>query len=82
MNHDRGYYRDRRRAAIQRKERLLREIGGESLVRGWAHGFSGRFAKGKIHCSCKMCRLKSCDELSARDKRWAQKAADQRREID
>lgn len=30
----------------------------------------GRLAKGKVHCSCPMCRTKSYDSLSARDKRY------------
>jgi len=37
---------------IQRKSRLAKQLG-------WHAKFTGEFAKGKIHCSCKYCRVKS-----------------------
>ncbi|MCQ4862924.1 hypothetical protein [Pseudoflavonifractor phocaeensis] len=82
MNRGRSYYREQRKRAIHRKEELLRRIGGEELVHAWAHGTSGRFAKGKLHCSCWMCRKKSYDDPQLRDKRAAKDAADQLREIE
>lgn len=82
MNRDRSYYRKQRKRAIHRKEELLRRIGGDEYVRAWAHGSTGRFAKGKIHCSCQMCRIKSYDDPQVRDKRRAMDAAQQLKEIE
>ena len=82
MNRDRSYYRKQRKRAIRRKEGILRRIGGEAYVCAWAHGTSGRFAKGKIHCSCWMCRRKSYDDPQLRDKRMAIDASEQVCEIE
>ena len=82
MNRDRSYYRKQCRRTIHRKEELLRRIGGEVYVRAWANGTTGRFANGKIHCSCWMCRRKSYDNPQLRDKRMAMGAAEQLREIE
>lgn len=82
MNRDRSYYRKQRKRAIHRKEALLRRIGGEAYARQWAHGATGRFAKGKIHCACWMCRKKSYDDPQIRDKRMAIDAAEQLCEIE
>ena len=81
MNRDRSYYRRQRKRAIHRKEHLLRRLGGEALVRAWAHGAAGRFSKGKIHCSCWMCRKKSYDDPQVRDKRAALAAEEQLHEL-
>ena len=48
---------------------ILRRLGGEEYVYAWTRGAYGRLAKGKIHCSCPMCRAKSRDEHSHRDKK-------------
>ena len=77
MKRDRGYFRKQRKRAIHRKEGILRRIGGEELVQAWSRGVIGRFAKGKIHCSCFMCRRKSYDEPTYRDKRMMLSAQDQ-----
>ena len=69
MNRDRSYYRKQRMRAIHRKETILRQLGGEEYVLAWEHGAAGRLSKGKIHCSCPMCRHKSYDEKSMSDKR-------------
>ena len=82
MKRDRDYFRKQRQRAIHRKERILRRIGGEDYVRAWSRGASGRFAKGKIHCSCPMCRMKSYDELTRRDKRMALSAQHQLRDME
>ncbi|MBQ6568721.1 MAG: hypothetical protein IJL87_00525 [Clostridia bacterium] len=81
MNRDRSYYRKQRKRSIHRKENILRKIGGDEYVQAWAHGQPGRFAKGKIHCSCRMCRRKSYEDPQARDKRTAAAAKEQLREI-
>ena len=60
---------------IHRKETILRQLGGEEYVLAWEHGAAGRLSKGKIHCSCWMCRRKSYDDPRIRDKRAAMDAA-------
>ena len=77
FNRNRNYYRQQRKRVIKRKVNILRKIGGEYYVNAWSGGVLGRFAKGKIHCSCRMCRCKSCDELTVRDKRKTIDALDQ-----
>ena len=77
MNRDRSYYRKQRKRAIHRKETILRRLGGEAYVCAWAHGAPGRFSKGKIHCSCWMCRRKSYDTPHIRDRRAAISAEQQ-----
>ena len=74
VKRDRGYIRRQRKRAIRRKRDILYRIGGQACVDGWARGAEGRFVKGKIHCSCPMCRTKSYDAPSARDRRIAEKA--------
>ena len=63
--------------AIHRKETILRQLGGEENVLAWERGAAGRLSKGKIHCSCWMCRSKSNDDSRIRDKRAAMDAAQQ-----
>ena len=82
MNRNRSYYRKQRNRAIRRKERILLKLGGEEYLKGWARGAVGRFAKGKIHCSCPMCRLKSYEYPQIRDLRKADDADLQLREIE
>jgi len=74
MKRDRGYYRSQRKRTIRRKSFLLYGIGGQDYWFAWTRGANGRLAKGKIHCSCPMCRSKSYDDPSARDKRAKGKA--------
>ena len=81
MKRDRGYFRKQRKRTIHRKEGILRRIGGEDYVLAWSRGNRGRFAKGKIHCSCWMCRTKSYDIPSCRDRRLALAAKEQFREL-
>lgn len=78
MNRGNSYYREQRRRTIRRKEGILRRIGGEAYVYAWAHGAT----KGKIHCSCWMCRKKSYDDPQLRDKWLATDAAEQLRKIE
>ena len=80
MNRDRGYYRRQRKRTIQRKERILGFWGSPEEVESWERGAKGRLAKGKIHCSCPMCRRKSYDDPAIRDKRAMGKAAEMLRE--
>jgi len=39
-------------------------MGGDDLIQGWVRGKPGRLAKGKIHCSCYLCRTKSYEQIS------------------
>lgn len=80
MKKDRAYLRYQRNRAIRRKEGILRRLGGEDYVQAWEHGAPGRLAKGKIHCSCPICRRKSYDEPACRDRRAAIRAAAQMEE--
>ena len=82
MNRDRKYYRKQRKRTIHRKERILLKLGGEAYLRGWARGAVGRFAKGKIHCSCPMCRIKSYEYPQVHDLRQADDVAQQLRELE
>ena len=76
MERDRAYYRYQRKQHIKRKMGILRRLGGEEYLTAWTRDECGRLAKGKIHCSCWMCRAKSYDEPAHSD--WkAQVGADQ-----
>ena len=62
MGRTRSYRRDVRNKTIARKKRICRAIYGgsphrlyESPEPGYWYTVDGRYAKGKIHCSCKMC---------------------------
>ena len=68
MNRDRAYYRYQRKRHIRRKIRILKGYG-EWCIAGWMRGQPGRLVKGKIHCSCPLCRTKSYDDRSRSDKR-------------
>ena len=74
MKRDRGYYRSQRKRTIRRKRNVLYGLGGQECLNAWTHGALGRLAKGKIHCSCPMCRTKSYDDPAIRDKRSREKA--------
>ena len=67
--------------AIHRKEGILKRIGGEEYVRAWTGGTPGRLAKGKIHCSCPMCRKKSYDSPSVPDLRKREAFREQMKEL-
>ena len=69
MKRDKAFFRYQKKKHIQRKVGILKRIGGEEYVRSWSRGQPGRLSKGKIHCSCWMCRTKSYDEPSHGDKK-------------
>ncbi len=57
-----AYTREMRNKHIARKKRICRAIYGgsshklnESPTPGFWYKVDGRYSKGKIHCSCKMC---------------------------
>lgn len=80
MNKDRAYYRYYRKRAINRKLGILKRLGGSEYIEAWTGGKPGRLAKGKIHCSCWMCRSKSYDCPGISDLRKLQSAEQQLKE--
>ena len=53
---------------INRKKRIIKDQHNY-----WSYKHEGMLSKGKIHCSCWMCRSKSYDEPSMSDKRKMEK---------
>lgn len=72
MAHSREYLRRVRRQAIRRKQRIIKDQNGY-----WSYKHAGELAKGKIHCSCPMCRRKSSDAAKISDIRKTQRDIDQ-----
>jgi hypothetical protein len=54
MKRDNSYYREQRRKHIARKKKILKELKFYYGVK-----YDGELSKGKIHCSCGMCRNKT-----------------------
>lgn len=59
-NRNRSYYRNHRERAIKRKVHVFQNIWGIDLIK-YENGIEipfpvGRWSKGKVHCSCKMCK--------------------------
>lgn len=68
MQRNRGYFREQRKRAIARKISIQKKrIGTKEVNEIYDERRRGQLSKGKIHCSCPMCRKKSYDELSRRD---------------
>lgn len=63
-NRTKNYYREMRAKHITRKKRIVREQHNY-----WHYEYEGQYSKGKIHCSCPLCRHKSYDEQKISDKR-------------
>lgn len=72
QNHSRAYYRDQRRRHIDRKKRIIKLQNGY-----WYYEHEGILSKGKIHCSCWMCRRKFYDSAKVQDYRAAVGMIDQ-----
>lgn len=51
MRRDRSYYRRMRAKHIKRKKSLSSYY--------WYYEYDGMYSKGKIHCSCPLCRAKT-----------------------
>lgn len=65
----RSYIRYQRRHAINRKFNILRGLWGtKETEEVYCPNKRGKLSKGKIHCSCWLCREKSYIELSKVDK--------------
>jgi hypothetical protein len=54
MNKNRAYYRHHRERVINRNSKLAKQFYGDGYYK-----YPGQFSKGKIHCSCGMCRIKT-----------------------
>ena len=65
------YYRLERRKHIERKKRIIKELGGY-----WTVHHDGVLSKGKIHCSCPLCRSKSYDYPKIQDIKTKQNLVD------
>jgi len=77
MAKNRGVLRRQRSRAIRKKMRFLMRLGGYESVAAWTGGQLGRLHKGKIHCSCWMCRRKSYDIHAHRDAKLRESAIQQ-----
>lgn len=66
---NRQFRRNVRYKAINRKYRIREFLWGKHEVQEYYNENPiGELSKGKIHCSCPLCRTKSYDRLSKRDK--------------
>ena len=66
---DRNYRREVRKKAINKKLNIRKFLWGtEEVNKYYEHNPIGALDKGKVHCSCPLCRTKSYDELSRKDK--------------
>ncbi|MBR1455230.1 MAG: hypothetical protein IJ593_11425 [Lachnospiraceae bacterium] len=63
-NRTRDYYRKQRARHINRKKKIIKNQGNY-----WHFEHPGVLSKGKIHCSCWMCRHKSYDYTKMQDLR-------------
>lgn len=69
-NRSRDYYRYNRKKAINRKYNIRKNLWGTQQTEEYYNCVAkGSLSKGKIHCSCPMCRTKSHDELDNCDKK-------------
>lgn len=64
VERNRTYRRIQRRRVINRKKRIIK---GQNNY--WHYKNEGELSKGKIHCSCWMCRSKSYDRAKIQDVR-------------
>lgn len=57
MNRDRAYYRYQREKHINRKKGIIKRVSGVGNDPYWIVKHDGELSKGKIHCSCPLCRF-------------------------
>ena len=62
MSRSRAYTRHQRINHIGRKKRIIHKQNDY-----WHYRYDGMLNKGKIHCSCRMCRKKSYDYHKMQD---------------
>ena len=65
-----AYYRTERRNHINRKKRIIKRVSGVGNDPYWYVKHDGELSKGKIHCSCPICRYygPSAAEMRAKEK--------------
>jgi queuine/archaeosine tRNA-ribosyltransferase len=82
MKRNRGDYREQRERAIARKFSIQRKrMGIKEANEIYDKRRKSQLGKGKIHCSCPMCRAKSYDELSHRDQAHIENCLQQLKEF-
>lgn len=82
MKRNRGYYRKQRAKFIARKISIQKKkMGIKEVNKIYDERRKGQLGKGKIHCSCPMCRTKSYDELSRRDQAELERSIQQLKEF-
>ena len=52
-----AYYRNERNLHIARKKGIIKRLSADSDSPYWVYKHEGELSKGKIHCSCPMCRF-------------------------
>lgn len=65
-----GYFRKQRIRHINRKKGIIKRVSGYSEYKIWYYKHEGMLNKGKIHCSCPLCRFNhpSHSDLKKMDK--------------
>ncbi len=69
LNRSRSFRRFQRKRAIHHKSMILRDYWQIHSEGFWTPVRVGELSKGKVHCSCWMCRRKSYDDPRMMDKR-------------
>ena len=82
MYRSRSYRRQQRRRAIHHKAMILRDYWHIYDKDFWSPCRIGALSKGKVHCSCWMCRSKSYDDPCIMDKRRGISMDQDRQEFD
>ena len=60
MNRPRNYYRRMRAKHIKRKKNIVSHYAAFRVLDGFTYyKHDGMFSKGKIHCSCPLCKSKA-----------------------
>lgn len=84
MKHSKAYLKYNEYIHIKRKQEIIRNIGcmtGETLAANKA-SINGKLRKGKVHCSCSMCRKKTHENgWKASDKKKIEKCNHQINEL-
>ena len=65
MKRDRGYFREMREKHIKRKKRIANSYHYPLELK-----FDGMYSKGKIRCSCEMCRQKTSGGAWTPEPNW------------
>lgn len=70
MERNKAYYRYQRERNIEKKYSKRKKLWGTEMTESYySSNPKGELSKGKIHCSCPMCREKSYERKSHRDRK-------------